>query len=39
MVLYADDINILIVDKEEDKLKEKITCLMNRLGSWFIRMI
>jgi hypothetical protein len=23
MVLYADDINILIVDKEEDKVKDK----------------
>jgi hypothetical protein len=23
MVLYADDINILIIDKDENKLKEK----------------
>jgi hypothetical protein len=35
MVLYADDINILITDKDENKLKEKITLLMNCLESWF----
>jgi hypothetical protein len=35
MVLYADDINILIIDKDENKLKEKITLLMNLLESWF----
>jgi hypothetical protein len=35
MVLYADDINILIVDKDENKLKEKTTLLINRLESWF----
>jgi hypothetical protein len=35
MVLYADDINILIIDKHENKLKGKITLLMNHLGSWF----
>jgi hypothetical protein len=35
MVLYADDINILIIDKAENKLKKKITLLMNRLESWF----
>jgi hypothetical protein len=35
MVLFADDINILIVGKDENKLNEKITLLMNRLESWF----
>jgi hypothetical protein len=35
MVLYAADINILVVDKEEDKLKEIITGLVNCLESWF----
>jgi hypothetical protein len=35
MVLYADDINILIIDKDENGLKEKITLLMNCLDSWF----
>jgi hypothetical protein len=34
MVLYADDINILIMDKDENKLVEKITPLMNCLESW-----
>jgi hypothetical protein len=35
MVLYADDINILIGDKDENKLVDKITPLMNCLESWF----
>jgi hypothetical protein len=35
MVLYTDDINILIIDKEENKPVEKTTLLMNCLGSWF----
>jgi hypothetical protein len=34
MVLYADDINIL-VDKDENMLTCKMTYLMNRLESWF----
>jgi hypothetical protein len=29
MVLYADDINILIIGKDENGLKEEITLLMN----------
>jgi hypothetical protein len=33
MVLYADDINILIIDKDENKLVEKITLLVNCLES------
>jgi hypothetical protein len=35
MVIYADDIYILIVGKEENKRKEKTTLLMNLLESWF----
>jgi hypothetical protein len=35
MVLYADDINILIMDNDENKLVEKTTLLMNHLESWF----
>jgi hypothetical protein len=35
MVLYADDINILIIDKDENKLAEKTTLLMKCLESWF----
>jgi hypothetical protein len=35
MVLYADDINILIIDKDENKLVEKTTLLMNCSESWF----
>jgi hypothetical protein len=35
MVLYADDINILIMDKDKSKPVEKTTLLMNRLESWF----
>jgi hypothetical protein len=33
MVLYADDINILIIDKVGNKLVEKTTLLMNCLES------
>jgi hypothetical protein len=35
IVLYADDINILIIDKDENGLKEKITLLLNCKESWF----
>jgi hypothetical protein len=35
MVLYGDDINILIIDKNENKLVEKATLLMNCLEIWF----
>jgi hypothetical protein len=31
MVLYADDINILVVDKDENVLNDKITHLMKCL--------
>ena len=34
-VLYADDTNILIVDKEEMKPQHKITLVMKQLESWF----
>jgi hypothetical protein len=33
MVLYADDINTLIIDKDENKLADKTTLLMNCLES------
>jgi hypothetical protein len=35
MVLYADDINIVVVDKDENVLNDKITLLMKRLEIWF----
>jgi hypothetical protein len=35
MVLYADDINILIIDRDENELNNKIILLMSRLESWF----
>ena len=34
-VLYADDTNILIVDKEEKMLQHKITSVMKHLEIWF----
>jgi hypothetical protein len=34
-VLYADDTNILIVDKEEKMLQRKITSVMKHLEIWF----
>jgi len=34
-VLYADDTNILIIDKEEEMLQHKITSVMKHLEIWF----
>jgi len=34
-VLYADNTNILFVDKEEMKLQQKITLVMKQLEFWF----
>ena len=34
-VLYADNTNILIVDKEEEMLQHKITSVMKHLEIWF----
>ena len=34
-VLYADDTNILIVDKEEEMLQQKITSVMKHMEKWF----
>ena len=33
--MYADDTNILIVDKEEEALQHKITLVMQQLELWF----
>jgi len=33
--LYADNTNILFLDKEEMKLQQKITLVMKQLESWF----
>jgi hypothetical protein len=35
MVLYTDDINILVVDKDVNMLNDKITHPMKRLEIWF----
>jgi hypothetical protein len=34
-VLYADDTNILLVDKDEEMLQHKITSVMKHLELWF----
>ena len=34
-VLYADDTNILIAEKEEEALQHKVTLVMRQLESWF----
>ena len=34
-VLYADDTNILVVDKEEEALQHKVTLVMRQLELWF----
>jgi hypothetical protein len=33
--LYADETNILIVEKEEEALQHKVTLVMRQLESWF----
>jgi hypothetical protein len=33
-VLYADDTNILVVDKDEEALQHKVTLVMRRLEIW-----
>jgi hypothetical protein len=35
LVLLADDTNILVVDKNEDDLQQKILYIMNELQIWF----
>jgi hypothetical protein len=35
MILYSDDINILIVDKNEESLKIKLAAVMKQLEAWF----
>ena len=39
VVLYADDTNILVIDKEEEALQQKITLVMQQLELWFEKMI
>jgi len=34
-VLYADDTNILVADKEEEELQHKVTLVMQQLELWF----
>ena len=34
-VFYAHDSNILVVDKEEEALQQKITLVMQQLELWF----
>jgi hypothetical protein len=35
IILYADDTNILIVDKNEESLKIKLVSIMKQLEAWF----
>jgi hypothetical protein len=35
MILYADDTNILIMDKNEESLKIKLASVMKQLEVWF----
>jgi hypothetical protein len=34
-ILYADDANIFVVDREEEALQQKITLVMQQLELWF----
>jgi len=35
LVLFADDTNMLVVDKNEDALQQKILYVMKELEIWF----
>jgi hypothetical protein len=35
MVLFADDINVLVIDKEKDVVQQKVMTIMKQLETWF----
>jgi hypothetical protein len=35
MVLFADDINVLVIDKEKEVVQQKINRMLKQLETWF----
>jgi hypothetical protein len=35
-ILYADDTNVLIVDRDEEALQTKLSLVMKQLEIWFL---
>ena len=35
LILYADDTNVLVVDKNEEALQTKLPLVMKQLENWF----
>ena len=37
MILYADDTNVLVVDRNEEALQTKLSLVMKQLEIWFLK--
>ena len=37
MILYADDTNVLVVDRNEEALQTKLSLVMKQLDNWFLK--
>ena len=37
MILYADDRNVLVVERNEEALQSKLSLVMKQLENWFLK--
>jgi len=37
LILYADDMNVLVVDRNEEALQTKLYLVMKQLENWFLK--
>jgi len=37
VILYADDTNVLVVDRNEEALQTKLSLVMKQLENWFLK--
>jgi len=37
LILYADDTNVLVIDRNEEALKTELSLVMKRLEKWFLK--
>jgi hypothetical protein len=37
LILYADDMNVLVVDRNEEALQTKLSSVMKQLDNWFFK--
>ena len=37
MILYADDTNVLVVDKNEETLQTKLSLVIKQMENWFLK--